>query len=232
MPNNYDQSSTGINIECNCFNDCDVARFYFDESFNVIQSPSYQKTGIYYFTENGNVEGADKITFTVEGSEDAIRTHAIEHCYAPEEETLETMKILIVESYEVTLATFETENAYLSRTEKGFQFAPSKPLTKLITRGYCQGDYAVVYYSADDIAAAWGNAPDAAELRTLIDHLFWDQPINASATINGETYSYSDCPSYDEYEWNRADFIKWVAGEAAIPPEMLDAVMPKEPTEG
>lgn len=53
--NNFDTSSTGVNIECSVFYDLDRARMDFDENFKILQHSSYRTSSVLYYIDNGNV---------------------------------------------------------------------------------------------------------------------------------------------------------------------------------
>lgn len=80
------------------------------------------------------------------------------------------------------------------------------------TTGYCQGDIARVIL------------PKKADIsQEDIDHLFWDCPIYARFTINGdEDYYYEE----NRYTWNPDAFCKKVSKESGVSYETLRSMCP------
>lgn len=229
--NNYDQSSTGTNIECSLFYDTMRSQMDFDENIKIIQHSGYRTFTIGYYIDNGNVKDHDDISFTLKGNENDIENALLAEGYDRDEykAMIEGEPFDILESAygeRITLLNFEDFNKVYAPLEA----VPSKKLEKIITRGYSQGDYAEVYYCPDDLKEAWGNEPDKSSVKKMIDHYFWDSPINAAVTVNDDEFNYWDQPDYDEYEWEREKFLKFVAEKSGIAFETLNNLMPKDPS--
>lgn len=89
-------------------------------------------------------------------------------------------------------------------------------------------DFAEIAYCPDDLEKAWGNKPDQNELSKTFDRLFWDAPIYACFTINGEEYRYDeDMP--DSYKWDKEAWAKIVSDKSNVPLETLLSMLPKTP---
>ena len=226
--NNFDTSSTGTNIESTCYYDTDKSRYDFKENFKIMQHSDYRNNTIAYYIDHGNVEDNDAITFTLEGTPEQIKAALKQDGYEDDDDTVKDALEILENGYgeKITLLNYEDFN----RVYDPLSVKPSKVLEKIITRGYSQGDYAEVFYCPDDLEKAWGNVPQKNDLKKTFDHLFWDAPIYASITINGDEYFYWDQPEYDEYEWEREKFLKFVAEKSGVKFETLAAIMPDDPS--
>lgn len=226
--NNFDTSSTGTNIECSVFYDTMKSQIDFNDNIKIIQHSGYRTHTIGYYIDHRNVENHDAITFTLEGTPEQIKAALKQDGYEDDDDTVKDALEILENGYgeKITLLNYEDFN----RVYDPLSVKPSKVLEKIITRGYSQGDYAEVFYCPDDLEKAWGKKPDENELQKMVDHYFWDTPIYASITINGDEYNYWDQPEYDEYEWGRDKFIKYVAEKSGVSIETLDAILSKEPS--
>ena len=61
MPNNYDQSSTGWNVEAHLFYDTDAAAFEYAENFVTVERGRTGSTSKIYYIDCGNVPGPEDI---------------------------------------------------------------------------------------------------------------------------------------------------------------------------
>jgi hypothetical protein len=228
--NNYDTSKSGLSLECTAFYDTDKSQMDFDENFEVIQHSGYRTPTIAYYVDNGNVKGHDSIEFTVKGDNAAMLKYLQAQGYQAEDfATVDSYSDEIINSLTPSLLTYEAINASeLDNT--GLAFEPSRALNRIHITGYSQGDYAEVLYCPDDLEACWGNAPDEKQLKEIFTHYFYDAPIYASFNVNGEEYTYMDMPEYDEYEWNRDAFIKYVAEQSKQPENIIGQYVPMSPS--
>jgi len=232
--NNFDQSSTGVNIEAVCFYDCGMSRMHFEENFAIIQHSGYRTSTVAYYIDNGNVEDHDSITFSIKGTKkEKVNYLAKELTFTKTEIRTwdkDTLDSEIIGQYgeRLTLLNYEDMTSYMFKDWK-LEVIPSKKLEHIVSRGYSQGDYAKVFYCPDDLEKAWGNKPKENDIQTIIDHLFWDAPIYASIEINGKEYSYYDMPEYSEYEWEREKFLAYVSKESGLPVDQLESFIPENP---
>lgn len=221
MPNNYDQSSTGINIDINAYYDSSLGRSYHDDSFVNIGKNRW------FYIQNGNVPDHEDIKFKISGTDEQFENALLEIGYSRDEYKAmipNEPQELLIDSYgeKLTLANYEDFAKVMNLT-----VTPSKRIGMKITRGYSQGDYATVYYAPDDLAKAWGKEPSDSDLKTEFDRLFWDCPVYASATINGEEYIYEE-----QYEYDPAAFAKWLADQSGVAYDLIFKYTPKEPSHG
>lgn len=229
--NNFDQSSTGINISFNGYFDTEKARYEFRENFKIIQHSSRNTNSILFYVDNGNLPDEDSIEFSVKGTKAAKIELLSKHVNFTkkeirswDKETLDSEIMDLVYGQRITLLNFEDLNSVLP---SGLECVTNKPLVKISSRGYSQGDYSEVYYCPDDIVKAWGNLPVESVMKKTFDNLLWDCPVYAVLTINGEEYNYWDCPEADNYTFKREEFINWVAAQSPATKEALDDIIPQ-----
>jgi hypothetical protein len=213
--NNFDQSGTGLNLELMAFRDTDRSRCDFEESFTRINDD------LFVFTEFGNVSDDFSLSdfnqykFTVKQLREAIKEHyhldALDYANNYYEKSF----------YKLTkaeLIEFVENMVYDSSEIAEFLQDNFDPLyNKIITRGYCQGDYAEVIITPTYKAWLLSNGQDyektqvKASIEKMVNHLFWDAPIYARLEINDNEF-YLDEFSKDCYVWDKdqtiADFLQ------------------------
>lgn len=231
--NNFDQSSSGLNIECTCFYDTDRSHMDFKDNFEVLQHSSYRTSSVLYYIDNGNVPvpGHDEIKFTVKGERSAKIKKLVELSYFEEDEIQtwddDTINQEILNYYEVNLIDYAQDKLDII---DGLEFVPTKNLVVISSSGYSQGDYSTIIYCPDDLEKAWGNKPDENQIQKMVNHYLWDAPIYARCEIDGKEYNIWDMPGYDDYEWDRDKFIDWIAKESGIDKEKFEEYIPENPS--
>lgn len=229
--NNFDRSSSGLNIECTCFYDTDLSERDFRENFEVLQHSGYRTSSVLYYIDNGNVPGHDKIKFTVKGERTAKIKKLVELTSFEEDEIQtwddDTIDNEILGYYDVNLIHYAENKLDLI---DGLEFVPNKNLITISSIGYSQGDYSTVIYCPDDLEKCWGCAPQENEMRKTIDRYLWDAPIYCRMEIDGEEYNYWDMPEYDGYIFERDKFLAYVAEKSGINIETLKPFLPEAPS--
>ena len=229
--NNYDKSSTGIDIECICQYDTDLSRMHFEENFKVLQHNGHRTQSVLYFIENGNVPDSSGIKFTVKGDKETKIKHLMEITHFDREEIEQwnddTMDSEIIgHESDINLINYALDKL---PDYKGLEFVPSKNLIALGSTGYSQGDYSTVLYCPEDLEKAWGSYPKQESIQKMVNHYLWGSPIYARFEINGKEYRYDDMPEYNEYEWDRDAFIAYVSKESGIEADKLESFVPEYP---
>lgn len=210
--NNYDQSSTGINIEVSACYDTGLSRAYFEDS--ILR---YDRSFFAYDTAPESIR--DFIEIDSKANHESLTDLANELnewcCY--DDYTDEELKQLIYDADPSMIM-----NRYW-HSELGNSLHLKQGFALYRTRGYCQGDIETVLYKGDSMSASIQNS---------IDHLFWDAPVRASVTINEELYEYWD---YDlpEYEWEKEKFIENIMDDYKgenpdYVKEMLNKMLPNQ----
>lgn len=219
MKNNFDQSSTGLNIELSFFKDIDQSARDFEESFNIIQQDSYRSHTIAEYTDFGNIRSEFSFTnlseydFTVKGCKEALLK------INPVSELNDTAKKIAGKTFKALnkteIAEFLNDYFYYSSDLSAWLQNNFTPLfTKLVTRGNCQGDYAEVIFS-HKFKEYWKKETkkdfSVDSFSDLVDNLFWNAPIYGRLVINDKEY-YLDELLSDRYDYDKdqlvADFVK------------------------
>ncbi len=230
--NNFDKSSTGIDIEFSGYYSGDRAQWDFEESLEVVQHESYRVSSVLYYRNYGNVESYTGITFDLKGTkeqlinfllENGIGSTKSEYKSQKKDQLLEEAEDALYSS--MCLLNYREENKDIA--EYGLEIVPSKKLEWVESRGYSQGDYAEIVYCPEDLKSAWGREANESDLRKEFDHLLWDAPITATLTINGEEYYYDEM-DLEQYEWQRDEFIAAVAEKSGVDKDSLADIVPME----
>lgn len=227
--NNFDQSSTGTNIECTCFYDTMRSQDDFNENIEILQHAGNRTTCKAYYIDNGNVPDSSEITFRLEATQAQKEAFLKEEGYTDETmPALEDMAEYILDTYheKINLLNYQDANEVFAP----MTVEPSKNVVWIQVRGYSQGDYAEVAYCPDDLEKAWGNKPDNEQIKDYIHHLFYDTPIYACFTINGDEYDYYDHPKAEYYVWDRDKFLSYVAEKSGVEKSLLEPLLPEQPS--
>lgn len=223
--NNYDQSSSGINLELNLSYDLDRARREFEESFHILQHSGYRTNSILVFNQYGNFDVSDfEFTDLDNYNYESLTTKEIfKALYNSQYPTNidNDLKCSDFEGIKELLVNLDVENlnsidqrellesieTYLYCDESFKEFLQSTfecNYITLVSRGYCQGDYSeiiipkIVLDSFIEGCENMGTPEQVGEaLQETIDHLLWDQPLYArlEIEINGGTQEFY----FDEY---------------------------------
>lgn len=214
MINNYDQSSTGINIELNIHYDCDLAR---NELEDFIQEPEV----LALRDRRGCI---DYIVLAPDLSTPYLSLSALRRMTKEQLTVLQLMNFgtgydytkqeLIDELSRVTKADYLTE---LHRN------TPYRDLPYTYNvNGYSQGDNCRVYDMYPE-----GKAPYDRE---YINHLLWDAPIYGTLSVNGEEY-YIDQYLDNSYEYDTEALLRNLADHTELSPEALQQIEKLLPSE-
>lgn len=234
MPNNYNINANGPNIACCVCHDSDVAQMLWDENFKVIKHGDRMVVGEYFYTDCGQIseKSLSEYVFKVP-SYRAARKLSRDYYTAfnyPAKEAYDDLNEYYGDLLNELIADSGFEQAQDITSRYGISIDYKDDIRTIKTRGYSQGDYALVYVNFTALEKLWGKAPCEDNLRKEIDKLFWDCPVYAYAEINGEEYHYHEWPGLkSEYEWDRQGFIEWLAEESGIDIAEIDSVMPQEP---
>lgn len=233
MPNNYNQSSTGWNVDCYCCYDTDLSRFEYQENFKTVREDRRGDTRAVYYIGYGNVEGPDKVTLHVDGP----REEKIRYLEKQDGAGYHDFTNWTDDDFDNTILNYQDITPFnLDENEQFFDgyelsFKTSKNILGVTSRGYSQGDSVTVFYSPDDIEKAWGKYPGQDELRKLFDHYLWDAPIQGHCAVNDEEFYYDEFVA-DRYEFEpeeRTAWVKHIHEKTGCPIGILESVIPDEP---
>lgn len=205
--NNFDQSSTGVNLNLLCFYDVDRARNDFEDAFHVLQYSGYRQNSILVFNGFGD-QDVSNFSFT------DLENYNIEKLTAKEifkafynwhystdidhdlkcgdllgvKELLQELEIsnLKNEDHKSILEAIET-HIYCDTSYKEFlQSTFECNYLTFESRGYCQGDYSEIVVPAKvyNSYIQNENSPinsiedfEKAFSDSTFDNLLWDQPL-------------------------------------------------------
>jgi len=198
--NNFDQSSTGLNITVNAFRDTGLSRFYFEEAFFIIKEgrkeqlvycegnfSDFEKK--YYFTKAELLAVWSK----VESKTDFLSNFRSRMGFGYSKATKQDL-----------IDYCETETGgggdWLEfQQEAGFK----GNFDIVVSRGYCQGDYkeVIVPHKFWDIVGIPKPECVQSNLGGYIDNLLWDCPVYCRFTVNDQEFDI--CESIANiYNWD------------------------------
>jgi hypothetical protein len=199
--------------------DSDIARSYWDESFNQI------KEGIYEYIEHGNLESFDSDIENFYSFESVNPKKVFQLLWSREKDnfnnTFEGVREFI-RQYELgkndshyAFKEYINENYSVDDLDDDLaellaEAGAKENFIKIITRGYSQGDYATVYIKKDSLEKLTGKPVDEqteSDLHTDISNLFWDCPLDARLEIDEETIYLTEYLD-SSYNWNRDKVLK------------------------
>ena len=210
--NNFNTSSTGLNIELTAFCDTYASRLYFEEMFFTIKEGSkdqlvysegnystFEKE--YIFTKAELVaayidymgQGYNKQSFNND-----LRTYwDFPTSKATKQDLIDFIKNDLYEEYEW----------HNFCKKAGFK----ANFDIVVSRGYSQGDYKEVIVPHKFWECIGVEKPDCVQsnLGNTIDNLLWDCPICCRFTVNDEEF-YIDQELKDCYSWDKSEALEIV----------------------
>lgn len=260
MSNNFDCCSYGIGVCANIYYSNWRSRETFEDNFECLCRNNRGDGRAYFYTDWQNINYTKNIPTTVG---DLIYLSNLVDGKIPDVESLLRLgEVLnecngnwwysdaeLIEKWEESPDEFGQEiideilGLDVKYIEDVLQFDCcdlKDGITTHITRGYCQGDVAVVYINWNLLNKIWGSnvklnsngegvePSDKETIRSLekdIDHYFWDSPINGCITLSYNKDKIELCVGEylkDEYEWDKDYFIREVMTEARAKFKDLD----------
>lgn len=212
--NNFDQSSTGLNITVAAFRDTDLSRFYFEDAFFTIKEG--RKESLVYC--EGNFSDFEKeYSFTLQEFKGALIDYMCDrYCSLvnlKDEVKRYTgstwSKVKKEDLIDYAKNSLYNEENWIDFCEKS-QFKPNFDI--VISRGYCQGDYrkVIVPHKFWDIVGIPKPLDVQSNLSGYIDNLLWDCPIYCRFTVNEEEF-FIDESLKNSYEWDKAEALEIAA---------------------
>lgn len=211
--NNFDQSSSGVNLELIVNWDCDRSQADFKECFHVLQHSGYRTHSILEYLDFGNIDKS--FDFKDLSNYDFTKKELIAALKIGGYWDQSTAKNKGYDLYKATkqeLCDYLIEASYYDNLAE-FLADNFKPNYKTITsRGYCQGDYSEIIFSKN--AIDWLEketnktfADLKNDLQIEVDHLLWDAPLYARLTINDDHDIYLDELVNDLYSYDKDNLL-------------------------
>jgi len=224
--NNYDMSSTGVSIEVSIGYDTDMSAHDWQENFAEVVPSGYRKSGVYQYIQWGNYETLSEREFKEIDSNATLKRDLLQ-VVLDEDYTFYTKTELRQMSKDELIDLIQDSILDDYDLEEAMEWASGQNIALIIdnyeiitTRGYSQGDYAEVIVPDD------GN-----NYSVEIGHYFWDAPIYARVTVDGEEY-YIDENMECRYEWDKDEAIaivqKWDISDGAK--AQICEMLPEEPS--
>ena len=206
---NFDQSSNGLNLELSCEWDTDLSRFWFDETFKVLQHSGYRQNSVLVYGKNmidvNSFDLSDHENYNIKDSKALILACLKEENLTGYEEIRDCLNYIGTSSDTLSdLMLGITEYLGYESIQDFLQEHFDPLFVTVKSRGYSQGDYseiiipqAVVNEFTDQTLETIGEF-----LQDEIDHLLWDAPLYCRITVGGEEYNLTenikDLYNYDQ----------------------------------
>jgi hypothetical protein len=222
--NNFDQSSTGTNIELSASYDTLVSQMNFNDNIQVITNSGYSESCLAFYTDSGQLDSDDCLGVQIKGLKADLLKYCIDNMaygYTNKDSKADLLDAILTD-YE-GIKTFYSYQSDLS--EYNIELSFINDVQEIEIRGYSQGDYAKVLCDFTSLKKLWGNQPLYSDLDTMLVNLFYDAPVYAKFTIDGIEYDYSDYCD-DSYIWDRDKFLNGVSKESKVALETLAALCP------
>lgn len=215
MINNYDQSSTGINIELNIHYDCDQAR---NELEDFIQEPEV-------LTLRDRRGCIDYIVLAPDLSAPYRSLSALRRM--TKEQLTDLLQLMNLDTgYDFPKRELIDELRHVTKAEYLTELHRNTPYRDLPytynANGYSQGDSCRVYDMYPE-----GKAPYDRE---YIHHILWDAPIYGTLSVNDEEY-YIDQYLDNSYEYDTEALLRNLADRTELSPEALQQIEKLLPSE-
>ena len=209
--NNFDQSSTGLNIELSAFLDTDLSHFYFQEAFFTIKEG--RKDFLVYC--EGNFSDFEKEYFFTK--KELLAAIMDQHFPAMVEsvwlkDDFKTkMGFALSKANKQDLIDYTKEACYYVEDWHSFcEKAGFKANFDIVVSiGYCQGDYreVIVPHKFWDCIGVKKPLDIQANPGAYIDNLLWDCPIYCRFEVNGEEF-YIDQELKNSYNWDKSEALE------------------------
>ena len=182
--NNFDKSSTGIDIEVSVYADGFISQTDWSDNFKEVVGGNGGTTGIYFYTDWGQNEALEEGELKAVDSKNTLKKSLLDWALNEDDWNYYTKTDLRAMCKDELIELFEDYLAYMD-LEEANDYASEQNVTLILdsyeiisTRGYSQGDYAEVVIS-NELA-------DDAATQEAINHLFWDAPISYQISVDDD----------------------------------------------
>lgn len=193
MINNYNTSSTGIDIELSVSYNGDMARWNWEENFLSCSNSIY----IYTNYENLKIDSFEELFESNELTTEESLLELVNSKFDEEAEDCSFTELL-------DWYVFPTDILELVEDLEEYKVKHTRLYQTTSSTGYSQGNCSEVLVPTK-LRELWGLDDDkdliGKDLKTLIDNYFWDYPYSIRGTVNDvEWYSESLDGQYKGYD--------------------------------
>lgn len=198
--NNFDQSSTGINIEFTAFYDLEASRRWFDDEFAILNHDGFSLLnnrfrGVDIYAYGLDIDLFDLGNWIIPTNKILLNQIRVDLYGSTEDLKSDCLDLFgkypskMNKSELVELVENQFSYDYHEFIVNNFEFKHGI----VSSRGHCQGDYVEVVYNKTDFT----KEPD-------FDNELWNAPIYARFMVNDMEF-YIDENMVDRYEWNATE---------------------------
>lgn len=209
--NNFDTSSTGLNIELSACYDQDLSRFYFEEAFFAIKEG---KKELLVYCEGNYYDFEKEYTFTKKELLSAIMDQFFSSMLESnwlKDDFKTKMGFTLTKATKQDLIDYVKESCYYIEDWAAFceKAGFKSNFDIVVSYGYCQGDYKEIIVPHKFWDCVGIKKPDCvqSDLRKTIDHLLWDCPIYCRFTVNEQEF-FIDQELKDIYSWDESEALE------------------------
>ena len=226
--NNFNCNKEGIDIELNVSYDTFISQSDWTENFNEVVSTGHRTSGIYQYTEWGNIkkmDSSDYLAIHKDVLKRDLLTVALDvdwNWYTKTEiRAMKKEELVDLIQDDVILNDYDFKEAIEWASDNNIMLVIDD-YEIISTRGHSQGDYAEVIVLNGDVDL----------VKDDIDHFFWDAPISARGVVNGEEF-YIDEHMENIYEWDKDEAMGIVATKFDFDKDVITAIcemLPESPS--
>lgn len=212
--NNFDSSSTGLNLELAVSFDAERARSDFTACFKQLHNEQYLFMDYGNISEEFDLADLDKYDLTTGTKADIKAWYVwnISHFNSDQNDSAYKChgktfsRLTKQELIEVVIAECDTVSAIDFLTE---MFTPKYEVIRIT--GNCQGEIDDIILTQEVIATHTFDDREEflSRMSDQFTNLFYNQPLYARLTVNGEEH-YLDCETKDAYTYDQEELLKIV----------------------
>ena len=230
--NNFDRSSTGLNLELTCFYDTCIARMDFQDNIQVLEE-TFRGTNTYLYVGWGSIKASDfERTYRLPEPKQLFKDY---FKYTRKRDisvaSLSGVKEVLgdLKRYDCTPLRATTSEDLLEAIKCDMRWSDpvhefleayyEPEFFELTTTGYSQGDYAEVIIPKE-ILEGYGHTNPTQEIadsfQETIDHLFWDAPLYCRLDLNDEVDFHFTDHTENFYDYDKRQMLE-IADEHLLP---------------
>lgn len=217
--NNFNFSTTGVNIEFSAHYSIDLSSMYFEDEFEVIGRNKRGETSKLLYTAGGEYKFSGSLEdYYVYPEGTNIREVLIQLFQWSGESAVDFVDtidyVVGVNSRKLSLEDINEVAKYIfgdEYFEEWLENVCENTLESIGVYGYCQGDYCEVYYHK-------GEKVDSGYFRNLV----YGSPVSGSIGIDDEEYLIDEMLS-DSYSWDKREVLEYM--QANIEHSKLEYIM-------